>query len=203
MWQLQERYVKRLVCPVRLADDHRSRAAPHRAGRRAQRRRLGGRCWRWPKRRPSARRCTPWATPHPMAAERRVPLHRALHVARLALLVLGAVATANAVAWWTRPWVEALATLVVGTLLLFIVGDALPRSVARIAPELSEAGAAARAPDARARSVRCSWLLAWADRGLHSTWSERRARCNHPSASRSATCCSASSPWPTPRSTRS
>ena len=38
----------------------------------------------------------------PIAAERRVPLHRALHVARLALLVLGAVASANAVAWWTR-----------------------------------------------------------------------------------------------------
>jgi len=68
-----------------------------------------------------------------------VPLHRALHVGRLALLILGAVATSNAVAWWTRPWVEALATLLVGTLLLYIVGDALPRSVARIAPELSEA----------------------------------------------------------------
>src|SRR4029077_3174051 len=75
----------------------------------------------------------------PIAGERRVPLHRALHIARLALLVLGAVATANAVAWWTRPWAEALLTLSVGTLLLCIVGDALPRSVARIAPELSEA----------------------------------------------------------------
>src|SRR5207248_8738782 len=60
----------------------------------------------------------------PIAAERRVPLHRALHVARLALLVLGAVATANAVAWWSRPWAEALATLVVGTMLLFKIGRA-------------------------------------------------------------------------------
>src|SRR5919198_6281429 len=65
----------------------------------------------------------------PVAAERRGPLHRALHVARLALLVLGAVATANAVAWWTRPWMEALVTLLIGTFLLFIVGDALPRSI--------------------------------------------------------------------------
>ena len=93
-------------------------------------------------------------------------LHRALHVARLALLVLGAVATANAVAWWSRPWAEALATLVVGTMLLFIVGDALPRSVARIAPELSEAAL----PFARRTLAPFGpllWLLAWADRGLH------------------------------------
>jgi CBS domain containing-hemolysin-like protein len=102
----------------------------------------------------------------PTAAERRVPLHRALHVARLALLVLGAVATAHAVAWWTRPWADALLTLVVGTLLLFIGGDALPRSVARIAPELSEASL----PFARRTLAPFGpllWLLAWADRGLH------------------------------------
>ena len=102
----------------------------------------------------------------PIAAERRVPLHRALHVARLALLVLGAVATAHAVAWWTRPWAEALLTLVVGTLPLFIGGDALPRSVARIAPELSEASL----PLARRTLAPFGpllWLLAWADRALH------------------------------------
>ncbi len=102
----------------------------------------------------------------PIAAERRAPLHRALHVVRLALLVLGAVATANAVAWWTRPWAEALIILVVGTLLLFIVGDALPRSVARIAPELSDAAL----PFARRTLAPFGpllWLLAWADRGLH------------------------------------
>ncbi|MFN2570006.1 MAG: hemolysin family protein [Gemmatimonadales bacterium] len=102
----------------------------------------------------------------PIAAERRVPLHRALHVARLALLVLGAVATANAVAWWSRPWSAALATLVVGTLLLFIVGDALPRSVARIAPELSDA-ALPLARRTLAPFGPLLWLLAWADRGLH------------------------------------
>src|SRR5437667_52280 len=102
----------------------------------------------------------------PIAAERRVPLHRALHVARLALLILGAVATANAVAWWTRPWAEAILTLGVGTLLLFIVGDALPRSVARIAPELSDA-ALPLARRTLAPFGPLLWLLAWADRGLH------------------------------------
>src|SRR5438034_10157932 len=39
----------------------------------------------------------------PMAAERRVPLHRALHVGRLALLVRGAPPTRPAVAGWPRP----------------------------------------------------------------------------------------------------
>ena len=102
----------------------------------------------------------------PVAAERRVPLHRALHIARLALLVLGAVATANAVAWWARPWLEALATLSLGTVLLFIVGDALPRSVARIAPELSEA-ALPFARQTLAPFGPLLWILAWADRGLH------------------------------------
>src|SRR2546430_4527394 len=102
----------------------------------------------------------------PVAAERRVPLHRALHVARLALLVLGAVATAHASAWWTRPWAPALAILGIGMLLLFIVGDALPRSVGRIAPELSESAL----PFARRTLAPFGpllWLLAWADRGLH------------------------------------
>jgi CBS domain containing-hemolysin-like protein len=102
----------------------------------------------------------------PIAAERRVPLHRALHIARLALLILGAVATSNAVAWWTRSWIEALGTLLIGTVLLFIVGDALPRSVARIAPELSEA-ALPLARRTLAPFGPLFWLLAWADRALH------------------------------------
>src|SRR5437879_4668645 len=99
----------------------------------------------------------------PIAAERRVPLHRALHVARLALLVLGAVATAHAVAWWTRPWAEALLTLVVGTLLLFIGGEALRRSGARIAPAFSEAPLPfARRTLPPFRTL--SWFLAVGDR---------------------------------------
>ena len=102
----------------------------------------------------------------PIAAERRVPLHRAMHITRLSLLILGAVATSNAVAWWTRSWLEALGTLLVGTLLLFIVGDALPRSVARLAPELSEA-ALPLARRTLAPFGPLLWLLAWADRGLH------------------------------------
>ena len=102
----------------------------------------------------------------PIAAERRVPLHRALHIARLALLILGAVATSNAVAWWSRSWVEALGILLIGTFLLFVVGDALPRSAARLAPELSES-ALPLARRTLAPFGPLFWLLAWADRGLH------------------------------------
>ena len=44
----------------------------------------------------------------PASAGGRVPLHRALHVARLALLVLGAVAAPYAAQWWARPWLPGL-----------------------------------------------------------------------------------------------
>src|SRR5207244_5782796 len=39
----------------------------------------------------------------PMTVGARVPLHRALHVGRLALLVLGAVAACHELEWWDRP----------------------------------------------------------------------------------------------------
>jgi len=73
----------------------------------------------------------------PVAAGGRVPLHRAFHVSRLALLVLGAVAAADAVRWWERPWAAALGAVAITVLLLFVLGDALPRSIARLAPELA------------------------------------------------------------------
>jgi len=51
-------------------------------------------------------------------------------------------------------------------LLLFIVGDALPRSVARLASELSEA-ALPLARRTLAPFGPLLWMLSWADRGLH------------------------------------
>jgi len=97
----------------------------------------------------------------------RVPLHRALHVARLALLVLGAAAGGHALGWWERPWVEGLGSWAIAAAFLFILGDALPRSLARVAPEL----AATALPLARRTLAPFGlllWLLAWVDRGLHS-----------------------------------
>jgi CBS domain containing-hemolysin-like protein len=96
----------------------------------------------------------------------RVPLHRALYVARLALLVLGAVAAGDALDWWRRPWAEALGAWTVAVGFLFVVGDALPRSLARVAPEL----AALALPLARRTLAPFGpllWLLGWVDRGLH------------------------------------
>ena len=102
----------------------------------------------------------------PVAAGGHVPLHRALHVTRLALLVLGAVAAGEAADWWDRPWAGALGAWGVAVGFLFVLGDALPRSLARLAPEL----AAAALPLARrtlAPFAPLLWLLAWFDRGLH------------------------------------
>ena len=97
----------------------------------------------------------------------RVPLHRALHVSRLSLLVLGAVGASRALAWWQHPWERSLLELAAAVGLLFVVGDALPRSIARLAPEV----ATAALPLARRTLVPFGpllWLLAWVDRGLHS-----------------------------------
>jgi len=102
----------------------------------------------------------------PATVGSRVPLHRALHVARLALLVLAAVAAGDALGWWARPWAAALGAWGVAVGFLFVVGDALPRGVARIAPEL----ASAALPLARRTLVPFGlllWVLAWVDRALH------------------------------------
>jgi magnesium and cobalt exporter, CNNM family len=96
----------------------------------------------------------------------RVPLHRAFHVSRLALLVLGAVAGGDAVRWWGRPWPAALGSVAIAALLLFVLGDALPRSVARLAPELATLAfpLGRRTLPPFAPLLR---LLAAVDRGLH------------------------------------
>ncbi len=109
----------------------------------------------------------------PATVRGRVPLHRALHVARLAVLVLGTVAAAHALRWWERPWLEALGRWAVAVGFLFVVGDALPRSLARIAPELT----AAALPLARRTLAPFGpllWLLGWVDRGLHALISTPR-----------------------------
>lgn len=103
----------------------------------------------------------------PVAIRGKVPLNRALHVARLALLVLGAVAGGHAVHWWDRPWLEALGAVLLTALLLFVIGDALPRSIARLAPEL----ASLSLPLGRRTLPPFQPLLrilAAVDRGLHS-----------------------------------
>ncbi len=109
----------------------------------------------------------------PTAGQAQVPLHRALHVARLTLLVIGGVAASNLLGWWQRSWPEALADLALVAGLLFIIGDALPRSIARIAPEVADAVL----PLARRTLTPFQpllWLLAWVDRALHSVFATPR-----------------------------
>ena len=62
---------------------------------------------------------------------------RDLHLAHLALLVLAAVAAAAAIGWWSLPPVAAGVRLALMVLLLWVVGDLLPRLLATIAPELA------------------------------------------------------------------
>jgi CBS domain containing-hemolysin-like protein len=68
--------------------------------------------------------------------------------------------------WWQRPWTEALVDLGVAAALLFVVGDALPRALVRLAPEIGDA-ALALARRTLAPFAPLLWILAWADRGLH------------------------------------
>jgi CBS domain containing-hemolysin-like protein len=102
----------------------------------------------------------------PPTGTTRVPLHRALHVARLALLVLAAVGAGYALRAWDRPVLQAVFLLASTAVFLFVAADALPRSAAALAPELAESAL----PFAR-RTLEpfrpLFWLLAWVDRGLH------------------------------------
>jgi putative hemolysin len=61
---------------------------------------------------------------------------RDLHVAHLALLVLAGVAAGFAVAWWAWSPAVGLARLFLAVLLVWVLGDLLPRLVAVVAPEL-------------------------------------------------------------------
>jgi magnesium and cobalt transporter len=65
-----------------------------------------------------------------------VPLARTLHIMHLALLTLAAALAATAVGWWSYSPVAATVRVVLGTLLVWAVGDLAPRLVAALAPEL-------------------------------------------------------------------
>jgi CBS domain containing-hemolysin-like protein len=108
----------------------------------------------------------------------RVPLHRALHVARLALLVLAGVGAGYALEAWNRPLVEAVLLLTATAVFLLVVADALPRSAAALAPELAESAL----PLARRTLLPFHplfALLTWVDRGLHSMVTPPPARSPH------------------------
>jgi CBS domain containing-hemolysin-like protein len=64
-------------------------------------------------------------------------LSRQLHVAHLSLLVLAGAAAGGAVAWWAWSPARSLVRLVLAIVLVWVVGDLLPRLLAVVAPELT------------------------------------------------------------------
>jgi CBS domain containing-hemolysin-like protein len=88
---------------------------------------------------------------------------RSLHVIHLALLLAAGAMAAAGLAWWARPLPESLPRLVLGVLLVWLVGDLLPRVLAALSPDLVEAsGRAARV--SRRLFHPLLRLVAWIDR---------------------------------------
>jgi CBS domain containing-hemolysin-like protein len=65
-------------------------------------------------------------------------LSRNLHVAHLTLLVLAGAAAGGAVAWWARSPMGGLIRVLLAVLLVWVLGDLLPRLLAAVAPELTQ-----------------------------------------------------------------
>jgi CBS domain containing-hemolysin-like protein len=62
---------------------------------------------------------------------------RDLHVAHLALLMLAGAAAGGAVAWWAWSPALGMVRLVLAVLLVWVLGDLVPRLLAAVAPELT------------------------------------------------------------------
>jgi len=77
----------------------------------------------------------------PLEAADAVPLHRSLQVSRLALIVLAGISASQAVGWWYRPLLSGLGVVVVAGALLFMLADAVPRSIGMLAPDAASAAA--------------------------------------------------------------
>jgi putative hemolysin len=70
----------------------------------------------------------------PPAAGARMPVSRALRLARMSLLTLGAASVGFADGWWARPTGGAALLVGVSWMLLLLVGDILPRALGLLAP---------------------------------------------------------------------
>ena len=89
---------------------------------------------------------------------------RGLHVIHLALLLGGAAMAGAALGWWAHPTTEAVPRFIVAVVLVWLVGDLLPRVLASLSPDLVEAGGAVAAASLRLFRPLLR-LVAWADRG--------------------------------------
>jgi CBS domain containing-hemolysin-like protein len=73
-----------------------------------------------------------------------VPADRAIHITRMALLLVAAASASEAVQWWQRAFWPALASMTVMVALLYLVSESIPRGLGVLLPRLaaSVAGAA-------------------------------------------------------------
>jgi CBS domain containing-hemolysin-like protein len=95
---------------------------------------------------------------------------RNLHIAHLSLLVLAGAAAGAAVAWWAWSPAVGIIRLVLAVLLVWVLGELLPRLLAAVAPELT--GPARRAALPTLVPFRPLIRLA--------TWADDRARARAP-----------------------
>jgi putative hemolysin len=97
-------------------------------------------------------------------------LSRNLHIAHLALLVLAGAAAGAAVAWWAWSPAVGLVRLFLAVLLVWVLGDLLPRLLAAVAPELT----------APARRGAAATLVPFRPLLRLATWADDRARARAP-----------------------
>src|SRR5918994_79921 len=93
-------------------------------------------------------------------------LSRNLHVAHLALLVLAGAAAGVAVAWWAWSPAAGLARLFLAVLLVWVLGDLLPRLPGAVPPELPLPG----------RRAAVATLVPFRPLLRLATWADARAR---------------------------
>jgi CBS domain containing-hemolysin-like protein len=97
-------------------------------------------------------------------------LSRHLHVAHLALLVLAGAAAGGAVAWWAWSPALGLVRLLLAVLLVWVLGDLVPRLLAAVAPELT----------VPARRAAAATLVPFRPLLRLATWADDRARARAP-----------------------
>jgi magnesium and cobalt exporter, CNNM family len=97
-------------------------------------------------------------------------LSRNLHIAHLALLVLAGAAAGAAVAWWAWSPAVGLVRLLLAVLLVWVLGDLLPRLLAAVAPELT----------VPARRAAAATLIPFRPLLRLATWADDRARSRAP-----------------------
>jgi CBS domain containing-hemolysin-like protein len=100
-------------------------------------------------------------------------ISRHLHIAHLALLMLAGAAAGGAVAWWAWSPALGLVRLFLAVLLVWVLGDLVPRLLAAVAPELT----------VPARRAAIATLVPFRPLLRLAAWADDRARARAPTQS--------------------